>query len=64
MKDIFKVKVKMEGLKGIEVNEGMKGKGMKIGIKIIGRKLEEEKMFKEENVIEKDEGSLKKEKWW
>ncbi len=64
LNDIFTVTVNMAGLPGIAVPAGLDGKGLPLGLQLIGRAFEEETLFRTAHVIEQAAGRFSPEKWW
>lgn len=64
LNDIFTVTVNMAGLPGIAVPAGRDGKGLPLGLQLIGRPFDEEMLFRAGAVIEKAAGRFEPEKWW
>ncbi|MBZ8131873.1 Asp-tRNA(Asn)/Glu-tRNA(Gln) amidotransferase subunit GatA [Afifella sp. IM 167] len=64
LNDVFTVTVNMAGLPGIAVPAGLDGKGLPLGLQLIGRPFDEAGLFKAAHVIEDAAGSFPPEKWW
>ena len=64
LNDIFTVTVNMAGLPGIAVPAGLDGKGLPLGLQLIGRAFDEETLFRTAHVIEQAAGRFSPEKWW
>src|SRR5690606_17340980 len=56
LNDIFTVTVNMAGLPGIAVPAGKDGKGLPLGLQLIGKPFDEETLFAAARVIEKSAG--------
>ncbi len=64
LNDVFTVTVNMAGLPGISVPSGLDGQGVPLGLQLIGRPFEEEKLFALGSVIEQAAGRFSPERWW
>ncbi|NGX97027.1 MAG: Asp-tRNA(Asn)/Glu-tRNA(Gln) amidotransferase subunit GatA [Candidatus Afipia apatlaquensis] len=64
LNDIFTVTVNMAGLPGIAVPAGTDGRGLPLGLQLIGRPFDEETLFSLGEVIEQSAGSFSANKWW
>jgi aspartyl-tRNA(Asn)/glutamyl-tRNA(Gln) amidotransferase subunit A len=64
LNDIFTVTVNMAGLPGISVPSGLDPQGLPLGLQLIGRPFEEEKLFALGAVIEKAAGHFAPTRWW
>ena len=64
LNDIFTVTVNMAGLPGIAVPAGVDGRGLPLGLQLIGRPFDEETLFQTAHVIEQAAGKFQAEKWW
>lgn len=64
LNDIFTVTVNMAGLPGIAVPAGVDGKGLPLGLQLIGKPFDEEGLFKTAHIIEKAAGTFTPDKWW
>ncbi len=65
LNDVFTVTVNLAGLPGISVPAGLDGKGLPLGLQLIGRPWEEGDLLNIANVIEDRAGFVAKpEKWW
>jgi aspartyl-tRNA(Asn)/glutamyl-tRNA(Gln) amidotransferase subunit A len=65
LNDIFTVTVNMAGLPGIAVPAGKDGKGLPLGLQIIGKPFDEETLFAAARVIERSSGmDFSPTRWW
>jgi aspartyl-tRNA(Asn)/glutamyl-tRNA(Gln) amidotransferase subunit A len=64
LNDIFTVPVNMAGLPGISVPAGLDGRGLPLGLQLIGRPFEEETLFSLGSVIEQAAGRFAPQRWW
>ncbi|MCQ2004527.1 Asp-tRNA(Asn)/Glu-tRNA(Gln) amidotransferase subunit GatA [Rhizobium sp. NRK18] len=64
LNDIFTVTVNMAGLPGIAVPAGIDGRGLPLGLQLIGKPFDEETLFKTAHVIEQAAGKFTPAKWW
>ena len=65
LNDVFTVTVNMAGLPGIVVPAGKDGKGLPLGLQLIGKPFDEETLFAAGRVIERNNGGgFSPEKWW
>ncbi len=64
LQDIFTVTVNMAGLPGISVPGGLDGKGLPLGLQLIGKPFGEETLFQVAQAIENAAGRFQPEKWW
>jgi len=65
LNDVFTVTVNMAGLPGIVVPAGKDGKGLPLGLQLIGKPFDEETLFAAGRVIERNNGGgFAPEKWW
>lgn len=65
LNDIFTVTVNMAGLPGIAVPAGKDGKGLPLGLQLIGKPFDEETLFAAARVIEKSTGTdFAPKPWW
>ena len=65
LNDIFTVTVNMAGLPGIAVPAGKDGKGLPLGLQLIGKPFDEETLFAAARVIEKSTGTdFSPTRWW
>ena len=65
LNDVFTVTVNMAGLPGIVVPAGKDGKGLPLGLQLIGKPFDEETLFAAARVIERNNGGgFSPEKWW
>ena len=64
LNDIFTVTVNMAGLPGIAVPGGLDGRGLPLGLQLIGRPFGEETLFTAAHVIEQAAGRFSPEQWW
>ena len=64
LNDIFTVTANMAGLPGISVPAGLNEDGLPLGLQLIGRPFDEEKLFTAGQVIENAAGRFNAEKWW
>jgi len=65
LNDVFTVTVNMAGLPGIAVPAGKDGKGLPLGLQIIGKPFDEETLFAAGRVIEKAAGGdFAPKRWW
>jgi aspartyl-tRNA(Asn)/glutamyl-tRNA(Gln) amidotransferase subunit A len=64
LNDIFTVTVNMAGLPGIAVPAGRDGRGLPLGLQLIGRPFDEEMLFSIGAVIEQAAGRFAPEQWW
>lgn len=65
LNDIFTVTVNMAGLPGIAVPAGKDGKGLPLGLQLIGKPFDEETLFAAARVIEKSAGGdFAPKQWW
>ena len=65
LNDVFTVTVNMAGLPGIAVPAGKDGKGLPLGLQIIGKPFDEETLFAAARVIERSAGmDFSPARWW
>lgn len=65
LNDIFTVTVNMAGLPGIAVPAGKDGRGLPLGLQLIGKPFDEETLFAAGRVIEKARGmDFAPQQWW
>ncbi len=65
LNDVFTVTVNLAGLPGISVPAGLSGKGLPLGLQLIGRPWEEGDLLNTAHALEQAAGfSAKPEKWW
>lgn len=65
LNDVFTVTVNLAGLPGISVPAGLDGKGLPLGLQLIGRPWEEGDLLNHAYVLEKATGfSAKPQRWW
>ncbi|MDV3250632.1 Asp-tRNA(Asn)/Glu-tRNA(Gln) amidotransferase subunit GatA [Devosia sp. BK] len=65
LNDVFTVTVNMAGLPGIAVPAGKDGKGLPLGLQLIGKPFDEETLFAAARVIEKSTGTtFAPTQWW
>ena len=65
LNDVFTVTVNMAGLPGIAVPAGKDGRGLPLGLQIIGRPFDEETLFAAARVIERSAGGgFSPDPWW
>ena len=64
LNDIFTVTVNMAGLPGISVPAGLNEDGLPLGLHLIGRPFDEEKLFTTGQIIENATGTFEAERWW
>ena len=64
LNDIFTVPANMAGLPGISVPAGTDGRGLPLGLQLIGPAFDEETLFAAGQVIEKAAGTLTPRRWW
>ena len=64
LNDIFTVTVNMAGLPGISVPAGLNEDGLPLGLHLIGRPFDEEKLFTTGQIIENAAGTFEAERWW
>ncbi|KKB13661.1 glutamyl-tRNA amidotransferase [Devosia geojensis] len=65
LNDVFTVTVNMAGLPGIAVPAGKDGKGLPLGLQLIGKPFDEETLFAASRVIEKSAGlDFSPTRWW
>lgn len=65
LNDVFTVTVNMAGLPGIAVPAGRDGKGLPLGLQLIGKPFDEETLFAAARVIEKSTGTqFAPTRWW
>jgi aspartyl-tRNA(Asn)/glutamyl-tRNA(Gln) amidotransferase subunit A len=65
LNDIFTVTVNMAGLPGIAVPAGKDGRGLPLGLQLIGKPFDEETLFAAARVIEKSRsGEFAPKQWW
>ncbi|HWV21517.1 MAG TPA: Asp-tRNA(Asn)/Glu-tRNA(Gln) amidotransferase subunit GatA [Devosia sp.] len=65
LNDVFTVTVNMAGLPGIAVPAGKDGKGLPLGLQLIGKPFDEETLFAAARVIEKSTGTeFAPTRWW
>lgn len=65
LNDIFTVTVNMAGLPGISVPAGRDGRGLPMGLQLIGKPFDEETLFAAARVIERASGGgFDPKKWW
>jgi aspartyl-tRNA(Asn)/glutamyl-tRNA(Gln) amidotransferase subunit A len=64
LNDIFTVTVNMAGLPGIAVPAGRDAQGLPLGLQLIGKAFDEERLFTLGGVIEEAAGFFSPKKWW
>ncbi|MFL5002024.1 MAG: amidase family protein, partial [Xanthobacteraceae bacterium] len=64
LNDVFTVTVNMAGLPGIAVPAGLDRQGLPLGLQLIGRPFDEERLFALAHVIEQAAGRFTPEHWW
>ena len=64
LNDVFTVTVNMAGLPGISVPAGLDSQGLPLGLQLIGRPFDEERLFSLGHVLEQAAGRLSPERWW
>jgi aspartyl-tRNA(Asn)/glutamyl-tRNA(Gln) amidotransferase subunit A len=65
LNDVFTVTVNMAGLPGIAVPAGKDGRGLPLGLQIIGRPFDEETLFAAARVIERSAATdFSPKQWW
>jgi aspartyl-tRNA(Asn)/glutamyl-tRNA(Gln) amidotransferase subunit A len=65
LNDVFTVTVNLAGLPGISVPVGLDGKGLPLGLQLIGRPWEEASLLNHATVLERSAGFVAKPvKWW
>jgi aspartyl-tRNA(Asn)/glutamyl-tRNA(Gln) amidotransferase subunit A len=64
LNDIFTVTVNMAGLPGIAVPAGRDTQGLPLGLQLIGKAFDEERLFTLGGVIEEAAGFFSPKKWW
>jgi aspartyl-tRNA(Asn)/glutamyl-tRNA(Gln) amidotransferase subunit A len=64
LNDVFTVTVNLAGLPGISVPGGLSEEGLPLGLQLIGRPFEEERLFSLAEVIEQAAGRFSPERWW
>jgi len=64
LNDIFTVTVNMAGLPAISIPAGLSGTGLPLGLQLVGRPFDEEKLFQLGAVIEQAAGHFTPPKWW
>ena len=64
LNDIFTVTVNMAGLPAISVPAGLNEDGLPLGLHLIGRPFDEEKLFTTGQIIENAAGTFAAERWW
>jgi len=64
LNDIFTVTVNMAGLPAISVPAGLSREGLPLGLQLIGRPFDEERLFCLGGVIEEAAGSFSPPRWW
>ncbi|MFL5102865.1 MAG: Asp-tRNA(Asn)/Glu-tRNA(Gln) amidotransferase subunit GatA [Xanthobacteraceae bacterium] len=64
LNDVFTVTVNMAGLPGIAVPAGLDRQGLPLGLQLIGRPFDEERLFALAYVIEQAAGRFTPEHWW
>jgi len=64
LNDVFTVTVNMAGLPGLSVPAGVDGRGLPLGLQLIGRPFEEETLFRLAHTIEQAAGRFTPERWW
>jgi aspartyl-tRNA(Asn)/glutamyl-tRNA(Gln) amidotransferase subunit A len=65
LNDVFTVTVNLAGLPGVSVPAGLDGRGLPLGLQLIGRALDEATLFSLAGVLEKAaDFRAKPEKWW
>jgi aspartyl-tRNA(Asn)/glutamyl-tRNA(Gln) amidotransferase subunit A len=65
LNDIFTVTVNMAGLPGIAVPAGKDGRGLPLGLQLIGKPFDEETLFAAARVIERSAGlDFAPKRWW
>jgi aspartyl-tRNA(Asn)/glutamyl-tRNA(Gln) amidotransferase subunit A len=65
LNDVFTVTANLAGLPGLSLPAALDGKGLPLGLQIIGRPLEEETVFSVAGALEKASGfKARPEMWW
>jgi len=65
LNDVFTVTVNMAGLPGVAVPAGKDGRGLPLGLQLIGKPFDEETLFAAARVIEKNAGGdFAPQRWW
>jgi len=64
LNDIFTVTVNMAGLPAISVPAGLSDEGLPLGLQLVGRPFEEERLFQLGGVIEQAAGCFSPPRWW
>ena len=64
LNDVFTVTVNMAGLPGISVPAGLDRNGLPLGLQLIGRPFDEERLFSLGHVLEQAAGRFSPERWW
>ena len=64
LNDIFTVTANMAGLPGISVPAGKDGRGLPLGLQLIGPAFQEETLFAAGQVIEDAAGTFTPDRWW
>jgi aspartyl-tRNA(Asn)/glutamyl-tRNA(Gln) amidotransferase subunit A len=64
LNDIFTVTVNMAGLPGIAVPAGRDAQGLPLGLQLIGKAFDEQRLFTLGGVIEEAAGFFSPKKWW
>ncbi|NTF31622.1 Asp-tRNA(Asn)/Glu-tRNA(Gln) amidotransferase subunit GatA [Rhizobium skierniewicense] len=64
LQDVFTITVNMAGLPAMSVPAGLDGKGLPLGLQLIGKPFEEETLFKTAFAIEQAAGKFTPAKWW
>jgi len=64
LNDIFTVTVNMAGLPAISVPAGLSSEGLPLGLQLVGRPFEEEKLFQLGSVMEQAAGLFSPPRWW
>src|SRR5262245_54688073 len=64
LNDVFTVTVNMAGLPGLAVPGGLDRQGLPLGLQLIGRPFDEERLFALGHVMEQAAGRFAPEHWW
>jgi aspartyl-tRNA(Asn)/glutamyl-tRNA(Gln) amidotransferase subunit A len=64
LQDVFTITVNMAGLPALSVPAGLDGKGLPLGLQLIGKPFDEDTLFKTAHVIEQAAGKFTPAKWW
>jgi len=64
LNDIFTVTVNMAGLPAISIPSSLSGEGLPLGLQLVGRPFEEEKLFQLGGVMEQAAGYFTPPQWW